>query len=385
MIKIKRLHSFEDIGKEAWSQVLKVSSENYFFQTYEFASTWWKYFGENQKNKELFLLVVEDGGSPIAIAPLMLKKIPYLNQTIVQFIGGDICDYMGLIIDGKNYEKYFSKILEHLSGLRFLEIDLKFIPHQSKILQNADSIDGKNNILRRISQVDACPYIDLGGDWQKIINGVRKKLIGEIRRNEQKIREKGDLLFKIYNQEIEPEKLLGNYFDLHVKKWKGYSGKYSQFQYGHWRGFITALSRSIRDKGWLDISYLELNGNMIACHFGFIYNRRFYYYMPTFDPDMAPYSPAKILIMKMLKRAYNNGLKEFDFLRGKEPYKLAWTKISRPLYSIRFYNSNLSLHYSGFIYRGLNDGYAKSVKPVLKKIKPLMKIWYASRGEKNEK
>jgi|GEM_PF-1847831 len=381
MVKIKRIQNFEDISEKTWNEVLETSSENYIFQTYEFTRTWWKYFGENRKNRELLLLLAEDGGSPVAIAPLMIKRLPFIKGAIIQFIGTDICDYMDFIINTKNYRRYLSAITGYLSTLPFLEVDLRFIPGDSETLRKPDAINEKGAIWGEIRQIDACPYINLENDWQGIIGAVRKKLTGEVRRNERKLREKGNLVFKTPDQETQIKVILKNYFNLHVKKWKHYGGKYSQFQYKHWRDFVTGLSRSISDKGWLDISYLELDGNMAACHFGFIYNGRLCYYMPTFDPDLAAYSPSKILLMKMLERSYKNGLREFDFLRGKEPYKLAWTKTTRPLYNLCYYSKGLPLRYSGFIYRNLCDGFSKKVKPLLKKVNPLIRAWYGSRGD----
>ena len=381
MIKIKKIDQFEDIGRKTWSDVMSSSKVNYIFQTYEYVSTWWKYFGQNQKNRELLLLVVEDSGSIAAIAPLMITRPKFINKAVIQFVGTDICDYMDFIIEHKNYENCFFKIIEYLSRLSFLEIDLKYVPEGSKTIQNFDNDNGKNRIYQKICQVDACPYINLKKGWQEILKCLKSKLKAEIFRNERKLQEKGYLVFKSHTEKIPPEKLLKDYFDMHIKKWKYYSKSYSQFQYKHWREFITSLSSLMFNSGWLDLSYLEFNNYMVACHFGFKYNDRLYYYMPTFDPAFATYSPAKILIMKMIEHLHNYGLKEFDFLRGKEPYKMAWTKISRPIYNVLYYSKIVPLRYSGFIYRALHDSYAKNVKPVLKKIKPLMRELYKSKGD----
>lgn len=379
MIKIKKIDRFEDIGKKKWTDVLNLSEENHIFQTYEYTSTWWKHFGQNQKNRKLLLLVVEDSGDIVAIAPLMITMLPFINKAVIQFVGTDICDYMDFIINSKNYENYLLKIIEYLSTLRFLEIDLKYVPDGSKLLQNIDS--SSESISGKIRQVDASPYINLQKSWTGIVEGLKKKLKGEISRNEKRMREKGNLVFKCYTRELPPNKILNYYFDLHIKKWRDYSQKYSQFQYKHWRDFITNLSLSISDRGWLDISYLELNKKMAACHFGFRYNDRFYYYMPTFDPALADYSPAKILIMRIMEQSHNTGLKEFDFLRGMEPYKLAWTKLARPIYNVLYYSKFAPIRCTGLIYRNLHNGYTKNIKPKLKRIRPLMRAWYRSKGD----
>lgn len=381
MIKIKKIDKFEYIGKKTWTEALDASKENYVFQTYEYMSTWWKYFGQTQKNRELLLLLADDSGGITGIAPLMMTKSLFFNKSVIQFIGTDICDYMDFIIEPINYEKTFLKIIEYLSGLRFLEVDLKYIPEGSRMIQNSDNLQKKKRMHRKIFQTDSCPYIHLQKDWQELVWGIKSKLRGEIKRNKKRLQERGDLVFKSHTREAPSNKNLEDYFDMHIKKWKSYSKTYSQFQYKHWRGFITRLTSLMFDRGWLDFSYLELDKNMVACHFGFRYKDRLYYYIPTFDPGFASYSPTKILIMKMIEDSHHRGFKEFDFLRGREPYKMAWTRISRPIYNVFYYSEILPLRYSGFIYRALLNGYIKNVKPLMKKISPLMRLWYKSRGD----
>jgi CelD/BcsL family acetyltransferase involved in cellulose biosynthesis len=46
-----------------------------------------------------------------------------------------------------------------------------------------------------------------------------------------------------------------------------------------------------------------------------------YHYIAGFDPALGAVSPGTILIAHAIDRAHDDGLAEFDFLRGAEPYK----------------------------------------------------------------
>ncbi|MDD4910358.1 MAG: GNAT family N-acetyltransferase [Candidatus Omnitrophica bacterium] len=375
MVKIKRIEKLEDIGRDAWSQALRSSGQSYIFQTYEFIHSWWGCFGRGNSGRQLLVLAVEDAGFITAIAPLMITRSPFLNRPVIQFIGDDICDYMDFIIGHRNYDAYLLKISEYLSNLGFLEIGLRYIPEGSRVLNKPITEH------RRICRIDYCPYVVLKSGWQEIEGGLKNKLKREVYNSEKKMRQKGDLIFKSHLEGPPSRGALDAYFELHIKRWKHYGNKYSQFQYARWRDFVSTLSSALAQRGWLDFSCLEFDKKLIACHFGFRYNNKLYYYMPAFDPEFAAYSPSKVLIMKMLERSAREGLEEFDFLRGQEPYKMAWTQSRRPLYSIYYYSARKSLRYPGLIYRAAKDCYAKHIKAGLKKIRPLINLWYRSRGD----
>lgn len=379
MIKIRRVERLEDIGKESWSESLKLTKESYIFQTYEFVYTWWTYFAQSKTNKRLLLLLVEENGCIVAIAPLMIARYVFMNNPVIQFIGSDICDYMDFIVDYRDYNKYFLTIIEYLSNnLNFFEIDLKYVPEDSRSLHAFADL---NKDYGKIYKADACPYIQINNESHTVREDLIYKLKGDIDKNEQKLRKKGDLLFKSCNAALPSKETLEDFFALHIKRWKYHRNKYSQFQYARWRDFIRVLSIVLGEKGWLDFSYLELNKKMVACHFGFRYNKKLYYYIPTFDPEFAVYSPSKILIMKMIDESAKEKIEEFDFLRGLEPYKMAWTRLCRPIYNLRLYSKSKFSKYLGFIYGAARDSYTRDIKPKLKKIRPLMDLWYKSKGD----
>lgn len=381
MLKVREINDFKFIGRNSWSNVLKLSLQNYIFQTYEYLSTWWDNFGKNRHDRQLFILIVEDGSSLAAIAPLMIIRHPLLgNQPIIQFIGTDICDYMDFIIDAERYEDCLLKILEYLSRIKYLELDLRYLPDNSGVFNYFNGKKLAGALYSQIRQVDNCPYVKLenkqNGAFDKNLS---RRLLTEIKRNEKKLELRGRLAFKSLINNAPSKDILAEYFNMHVRKWSVYNAKYSQFQYKCWRDFIGSLCVSLAERGWLDFSYVELNKKRIAYHFGFRYNYKFYYYMPTFDPEFAAYSPSKTLIMKMLEHSASDGLEEFDFLRGCEPYKLAWTSQMRPVFNIYCYSKPKLLRYSGILRRKAMDCFAHDIKPKLKEIIPLMNIWYSKK------
>jgi len=56
---------------------------------------------------------------------------------------------------------------------------------------------------------------------------------------------------------------------------------------------------------------------------------RFYFYQTSFDPDWREFGPGAVLLGHCVEFAADQGLTDFDLLRGDEKYKLEMTKLSR--------------------------------------------------------
>jgi CelD/BcsL family acetyltransferase involved in cellulose biosynthesis len=49
----------------------------------------------------------------------------------------------------------------------------------------------------------------------------------------------------------------------------------------------------------------------------------------SYEDEFGPISPVMLLIRAMLERAHEEGVREFDFLGGLDPWKLSWTRDTR--------------------------------------------------------
>lgn len=94
------------------------------------------------------------------------------------------------------------------------------------------------------------------------------------------------------------------------------------------KGFLTDVAEKFAQNGWLNLSFLDVNGQHVSGVLGFEYSGKYYYYQTAFDPNYS-YSVGNIHILYILKDLISRGLKEFDFLRGDEAYKLRWQPLLR--------------------------------------------------------
>ena len=87
-----------------------------------------------------------------------------------------------------------------------------------------------------------------------------------------------------------------------------------------------AVFRSCLESGllWLDVLW---DGSLpIAGLLAFLDRGRgaFRFYVSGFDPRYAALSPGMVIVAHSVREAIRGGFRSYDFLRGDEPYKLAF-------------------------------------------------------------
>jgi CelD/BcsL family acetyltransferase involved in cellulose biosynthesis len=94
---------------------------------------------------------------------------------------------------------------------------------------------------------------------------------------------------------------------------------------------------------------LTVEGAPRAALYGWRLPDRFAFYQAGYDPDWQQRSVGTVLLGHVIARAFAEGLAEFDFLRGTEPYKLVWANGARDTVRLRVRADSLRarLHHAG--------------------------------------
>lgn len=70
-------------------------------------------------------------------------------------------------------------------------------------------------------------------------------------------------------------------------------------------------------------------GSVVAAVYALASGNRLLLYLTAFDPERAFISPGALLLAHVIAEAQRGDVREFDFLRGREPYKYEWGAIER--------------------------------------------------------
>jgi len=77
------------------------------------------------------------------------------------------------------------------------------------------------------------------------------------------------------------------------------------------------------EKGWLALFSLRVDGEIVACQYGYVYKNIFSQLQEGFDPQ-APAGVGNILRTYVIRWCIDNKLTEYDFLGGYSEHKRNW-------------------------------------------------------------
>ena len=101
------------------------------------------------------------------------------------------------------------------------------------------------------------------------------------------------------------------------------------FSNGAERSFHIDVANAFAKKGWLSLFFLLFNDRPVSSVYCYEYNNKLYAYLCGFDPEYARYRPGHLAVRNVIKYGIEKKLKEFDFLRGNEEYKMRWGTLVR--------------------------------------------------------
>lgn len=310
-------------ARDTWDEALRRSSDKNIFLTWEWLSTWWKYFGEK---KGFLLTVITDEQKILAAAPLMYTAYRSLGigVTKIEFAGSPDSDYHSFLLT-ENKPEYVMMIIDHarMSAPRTAVIEL------DEIAEDSVSAD----LVRTVSKTEGtvrhqCPFITLPVTWDAYYQTLGPNFRSYLRRSERKIQQNYQVQHQICSDYGAVNQIMKTLFELHQKRQRS-KKRVGVFAEERMRKFHLDVARCFFERGWLMLDSMLLNNELAAIGYNFVYANKVYYYLSGHDPLFSDYSVESLRHMSLIRSCINNGLTEYDFLRGNEAYKERWTNSAR--------------------------------------------------------
>jgi len=355
--------------REAWIELQGDSVSATPFQTWAWIETWHRHF----KGRPVVLVVQEDDRVH-AIFPLVRKSTGW---TTLRPMGAGPSDYLHPLMRTGSEEEAWAAIAAWLGEKRASIVDLPQISERVEIQgssagpsasqvsgleskgsgasgsqisdfksqkagrQTASTRGGKEatrgaeatggaasqvSSLRSIGDQDnaqfvnaTCLVVNLPDTFEEYLARLSKSLRYDVRKLDKKLFQEGKA--RIYA----PENLadgLDILFEQHKKRWrsKGLPGAFG----AKTERFHRDWAKQAEKHDWLRLRVLEYEGKPIGAIYAMTFNGVCYYYQAGFDPEHAAISPGTLLVAHTIREAIEEGVKQFDFCRGDEPYKRRW-------------------------------------------------------------
>jgi CelD/BcsL family acetyltransferase involved in cellulose biosynthesis len=319
-MKIKILSSIDEIChiSTAWMELSNSIKSSGIFQYPLWHLAWWKSMG---KNKTMKILTAESDGQVVGIFPLALYRTTMKDGMfkLLGFSGGTQADRNDMIVY-PDYKKEVADLFENEIIKLLKNVDLIYlnsIPIESKLLELP--------LINRLNSAkihNSLPYLSLSNTtYEQVEKSWGKSHRGDVRRQLRRLSEKGNIRLTRIDKRKRAIELVDMFLVTHSKRW----GKKYNSLYASINDFYKELINLLWDKGIIHFTTLDSNDKPVSYHFGFLYQNRFYYYKPVYDPNYANYSPGKLHISKLIEDGIKHRWDTFDFLLGNESYKYDWT------------------------------------------------------------
>ena len=300
------------------------------YQTWEWNVAWWRHFG-SRKSSRILLFYIEGAPQPVGLAPLYTSWHLGLPLRRLAWMGTGPSDYLGLLASPPYSEQVAAALLAHMrDDLRRWDMaDLQQLRPDAPIMTHAP-VPWPDQPLefQTVLPMEPCPHLPLPETWQQFTGGLGKILRSNLcfleRLLTKTFPEARYLLADATNLELGMTAL----FDLHQKRW---NARWLPGVLGGRRvqAFHREVAARFLDNGWLRLHLLEVEGEVRSALYCFCFKGRTFYYLGGFSLDMSKYSLGTLLTAHAIRTAIEERCTEFDFLRGKEPYKYRWLPAER--------------------------------------------------------
>jgi len=313
----------------AWNDLLACCSASHVpFLRYEYQEAWWKNLGGGEwQNAELNIIIgYQNNGQIVGIAPFFRVKNQSHHHSFeeipsLMLLGSiEISDYLDFIVRQPELSEFTEALVDFLDGQSVSEwqtLDLYNIPESSPTLVHLQAASGQRGWKFDQKQLHPCPYIPLPGDWEVYLSGIDKKQRHEIRRKMRRAEEGSQpIRWYVVNDVGSLDSEMEDFLSLMAR-----DPEKDRFLTSAMRSQMHEIARSALKAGWLQLAFLEINGEKAAGYMNFDFAGHIWVYNSGINFDYRELSPGWVLLGYLLKWANENQRESFDFMRGGEDYK----------------------------------------------------------------
>jgi CelD/BcsL family acetyltransferase involved in cellulose biosynthesis len=377
---VKEINSSLELAglKSVWADLLAGTAGATFFQSHQWLTTYWEFFGQRtqapdssapetnngtatQENAialpetsgrqdRLRVLLVEAEGEPIGILPLVVATEPYRIGPI---------RVLGYPLAG--WGSFYGPIGPHptatlRAGLDYIHstprdwdlLDLRWIDDEidrgsTAQAMQATGFDFETEIWHHSAQ------IELRGGWEKYWSERKSTWRNNVRRCERLLEQRGVLRYVrfrpggIAKRDVDPR---WDLYDACVKlaelSWQGSSTSGTTLSHPAVRDYLRAAHKTAVESGAADLNLLLLNEQPVAFAYNYCYRGWVYGVRSGYDPAGGQEGAGTVLMAKMIEDSCRRGDRLIDLGPNYfEPKRYWYTRLQPAYHYTHFHPARL--------------------------------------------
>jgi CelD/BcsL family acetyltransferase involved in cellulose biosynthesis len=322
--------ALEELENE-WSALQRQSRNRSPFSSFAWLQSWWMEIGRCTDGNELRVIAIRRGDHLVGIAPFYVAMHP-LGTRVLRNLGDTLVgsEYLDVLCADAHAEWVLDAIETAVQAAGDVDALMLIDLAEDGLLAEVFSRHAHLSVGRRLTHSETLPIVKLGGSKQSFTRSLSKNMRYNLQRKEKKLlaRFPGARL-GLVESEAQLQESLETLFRLHTLRWrsKGQSGNFADPRV---RAFHASVCPHLLRDGVLRMYRLDLEdqrpGALLYC---LREDKRELYLQAGMDPELEDLSAGFCLLKWVIEGCAEEGLEEFDMLRGTEDYKRHWTREAR--------------------------------------------------------
>lgn len=321
--------------QEAWSELLEHSQAS-VFSSWQWLHAWYRRLGGSRR--PFILCARSQAQGLVGLLPLYVEQrcghgLRYRHLGLLgdEGVGSD---HLGPVVrqgaEPQAVAALARGLLQHRAEwdlLELLEVDEDSLSVRELVAQLC-----RAGLGLRSEERYECPYepFEPGLTFERLL--MRTQRADNFRRRRRWLERQPGFKLERARAGEEVQRALDTFFRLHAMRWQGRSGV------NRVESFHREAAAGLAERGWLRVYNLWVGETPVASVYGLVHAGTFSYYNAGYDPAWRDKSVGLVLVGMTFQEALAEGCREYDFLRGMEPYKSDWTTRTRRTVGLRLWH-----------------------------------------------
>jgi CelD/BcsL family acetyltransferase involved in cellulose biosynthesis len=334
--RIRDRAGFDALEKD-WLALAERSDVASPFLTPGWQAAWLDTYG---RAHELFVLAVYRDAALVGLWPLArIRRGPW---RVLEPVGAGRSDWLDILTTAEDRDAVFAACVAHLMAARgeWDLIELRDVLANSPSLAAFDAIAGATPLRVRREVRTAAPQLSLAGSWEQFLATKRAKFRTNIkyyRRVAEKAHPSFTLVKHAWNDN---ERVVDRLAEVELRSWKAREGNL-KISTDVGREFYHRFMSYFAQRGELDLWRADGSDKLLAFLVNIRFGGKVYHYNTCFDEAASAISPGMLMHSEAIQEAFAQGMSEYDFLSGDEPYKDRWCSGRRDILHVALFRGGL--------------------------------------------